>query len=87
MASTTINPDGTITVALSAQELALSQMILAADGADVFTNVFNVWFNMRVKDVLLANYQGLSAVQQTAVLSTLAPVAPVAAVAAVKVGP
>lgn len=81
MPQITINPDGTITATLSAQEQALAAMILEEKGADVFSEVFGLWFNNAVEKVMNNRFNRLAQQDRVDLLTKMAQAKPV------KVGP
>ena len=68
MPQVTINQDGTVSVTLDPQEQALAGMVLEEKGADAFTEVFSLWFNNTVRDVMNSRFGRLSQADRISLL-------------------
>lgn len=77
MPQVTINPDGTITATLSAQEQTLAAMILEEKGAGVFSEVFGLWFNNTVKEMFNNRFNRLSQQDRADLMTKMAQAKPV----------
>jgi hypothetical protein len=59
MPSTTINQDGSITVTLDPQEVAMAVMVREESGPDVFDEVFRLQFTNQVRSVMNTRFARL----------------------------
>ena len=71
MSTTTINSDGSISIALTAQDLQVSLMLLAANGPTALSDI-DALFHSRAVQLMNAKYLSLTSAQQTALLTMLA---------------
>ncbi|OQW34875.1 MAG: hypothetical protein A4E20_01475 [Nitrospira sp. SG-bin2] len=80
MPQVTINQDGTVSVTLDPQEQILASMVLEERGADIFTEVFQLWFTNTVKEVMNSRFARLSQQDQVQLLAKMSQVGPTPAV-------
>jgi len=76
MPQVSINQDGTVTVTLDPQEQALAGMVLEEKGADIFTEVFKLWFTNTVKEVMNARFSRLPQQDQVSLLTKMSQAKP-----------
>ena len=71
MSTTTINTDGTLSIAMTAQDLQCAQMMLAAGGPSALSAIDGL-FHQKAIELMNAKYLSLTSAQQTALLTMLA---------------
>ena len=71
MATVTISAAGKISISLSPQEESFLSMIEEESGGNALSDVFNLWLNTRVRDVMSSRLSRLTTAEQVDFLGKL----------------